>query len=270
IPSWCWTSRIWSSPIGTSFATFATTKPLIALCFATVRRMSAPGWPQRRIIEPLCEAALSGALPGVRHPSMLMRPLNLIKGAKQMKAVVMHEYGGPDVLKYEDVPDPVPGKGEVLIRIAAASINPVDLWQRAGTTNASLRLEFPAIIGLDLSGTVVGLGPEVREFAVGDHVFAWAFHTYAELCAVKTNILAKIPDGLDLIEAAALPLVTITGSQLISAASGVKAGQTVLVSVAVGGVGRAAVPTAKDRGAIVIAGVRKKQLADPNTIRPDQ
>src|SRR5258708_30567780 len=101
-----------------------------------------------------------------------MRPINLIKGAKQMKAVVMHEYGGPDVLKYEDVPDPVPGKGEVLIRMAAASINPVDLWQRAGTTKASLRVEFPAIIGWDLSGTVVGLGPEVRELAVGDHVFA--------------------------------------------------------------------------------------------------
>src|SRR6266481_5683647 len=97
-----------------------------------------------------------------------MRPINLIKGAKQMNAVVMHEYGGPNVLKYEDVPDPVPGKGEVLIRMVAASINPVDLWQRAGTTKASLRVEFPAIIGWDLSGTVVGLGPEVREFAPGN------------------------------------------------------------------------------------------------------
>src|SRR5712692_404205 len=199
-----------------------------------------------------------------------MRPINLIKGAKQMKAVVMHEYGGPDVLKYEDVPDPVPGKGEVLIRMAAASINPVDLWQRAGTTKASLRVEFPAIIGWDLSGTVVVLGPEVREFAVGDHVFAWAFHTYADLCAVKTSILARIPDGLDLIEAAALPLVTITGSQLISAASGVKAGQTVLVSGAVGGVGRAVVRTAKDQGAIVIAGVRRKQLDAAKSIGADQ
>jgi len=161
-----------------------------------------------------------------------------------MKAVVMHEYGGPDVLKYEDVPDPVPGTGEVLIRIAAASINPVDLWQRAGAIKASLRVEFPAIIGWDVSGTVVGLGLEVHEFAVGDHVFAWAFHTYAELCAVKTSVLARIPDGVDLIEAAALPLVTVTGSQLISVASGVKAGQTVLVSGAVGGVGRAAVRTA--------------------------
>jgi NADPH:quinone reductase-like Zn-dependent oxidoreductase len=187
-----------------------------------------------------------------------------------VKAVVMHEYGGPDVLKYEDVPDPVPAKGEVLIRIAAASINPVDLWQRAGATQASLRLEFPAIIGWDVSGIVVGLGPEVREFAVGDRVFAWAFHTYAELCAVKTSVLARIPDGVDLIEAAALPLVTVTGNQLISVASGVKAGQTVLVSGAVGGVGRAAVRTAKDQGAIVIAGVRRKQLDAAKSIGADQ
>ena len=187
-----------------------------------------------------------------------------------MKAVVMHEYGGPDVLKYEDVPDPVPAKGEVLIRIAAASINPVDLWQRAGATQASLRLEFPAIIGWDVSGVVVGLGPEVREFALGDHVFAWAFHTYAELCAVKTSVLARIPDGVDLIEAAALPLVTVTGNQLISVASGVEAGQTVLVSGAVGGVGRAAVRAAKDQGAIVIAGVRRKQLDAAKSIGADQ
>jgi len=187
-----------------------------------------------------------------------------------MKAVVMHEYGGPDVLKYENVPDPLPGKGEVLIRVAAASINPVDLGQRSGATKAFLPVELPAIIGWDLSGTIVSLGPEVREFVVGDRVFTWAFHTYAELCAVKTSILTKIPDGLDLIEAAALPLVTITGSQLISVASGVKAGQTVLVSGAVGGVGRAAVLAAKDEGAIVTAGVRKTQLNAAKGIGADQ
>ena len=187
-----------------------------------------------------------------------------------MKAVMMHEYGGPDVLKYENVPDPVPGKGEVLIRVAAASINPVDLGQRSGATKSFLPLELPAIIGWDLSGTVVGLGPEVHEFVVGDHVFTWAFHTYAELCAVKASILTRVPDGLDLIEAAALPLVTITGNQLISVAGGVKAGQTVLVSGAVGGVGRAAVRTAKDKGAIVIAGVRKKQLDAAKGIGADQ
>jgi NADPH:quinone reductase-like Zn-dependent oxidoreductase len=131
-------------------------------------------------------------------------------------------------------------------------------------------VEFPAIIGRDLSGTVVKLGPGGNEFAVGDQVFAWAYHTYAELCAVKAGVLAKIPDGLDLVEAAALPLVTITGSQLISVASGLKPGQTVLVSGAAGGVGRAAVRTAKDKGATVIAGVLRRQLDAARNIGADQ
>jgi NADPH:quinone reductase-like Zn-dependent oxidoreductase len=187
-----------------------------------------------------------------------------------MKAVVMHEYGGADVLKYEAFPDPVPSKGEVLIRVAAAGVNPVDLLQRSGATKSYMPLEFPGVIGWDLSGTIVELGPEVRDFSIGDRVFAWAFHTYAELCAVKTSILAKIPDGIDIVDAAALPLVTITGSQLISVASGVKPGQTVLVSGAVGSVARAAVRTAKDKGAFVIAGVLTKQLDQAESTGADQ
>jgi NADPH:quinone reductase-like Zn-dependent oxidoreductase len=187
-----------------------------------------------------------------------------------MNAAVIHEYGGPEVLKYEDFLDPAPRSAEVLIRVAAASINPVDLLQRSGATKAYMPVKFPGVIGWDLSGTVVKLGPEVREFSVGDRVFAWAFHTYAELCAVKTDILAKIPDGIDLAEAAALPLVTITGSHLISMASGVKAGQTVLVSGAAGGVGRAAVRTAKDKDAVVIAGVLKKQLDQAESLGADR
>jgi NADPH:quinone reductase-like Zn-dependent oxidoreductase len=183
-----------------------------------------------------------------------------------MKAIVMNEYGGPDVLKYADHPDPVPGDGEVLIRVAAASINPVDLMQRSGATKAYFPIEFPGVIGWDLSGTVLKLGPGVKEFAAGDKVFGWAFHTYAELCVVKAAILAKIPDGVDTVEAAVLPLVTMTGSELISIASGVKPGQTILISGAVGSVGRAAVCTAKDKGAIVIAGVRRQQLVEAKTL----
>jgi NADPH:quinone reductase-like Zn-dependent oxidoreductase len=187
-----------------------------------------------------------------------------------MKAVVMHEYGGADVLKYEAFPDPVPSKGEVLIRVAAAGVNPVDLLQRSGATKSYMPVEFPGVIGWDLSGTIVELGPEVRDFSVGDRVFAWAFHTYAELCAVKTSILAKIPSGIDIVDAAALPLVTITGSQLIVVASGAKPGQAVLVSGAVGSVARAAVRTAKDKGAFVIAGVLKKQLDQAESAGADQ
>jgi NADPH:quinone reductase-like Zn-dependent oxidoreductase len=187
-----------------------------------------------------------------------------------MKAIVMKEYGGPEVLDYGDYPDPTPGRGEVLIKVAAASINPVDLKQRSGETKAYFPLEFPVVIGWDVSGTVVKLGPGVTDFAVGDRVFAWAFHTYAELCAVKTDILAKIPKGLDLVDAAALPLVTITGSQLISKASGIQRGQTILVSGAVGSVARAAACTARDLRAIVIAGVRKDQLPEAKGLGVDQ
>jgi NADPH:quinone reductase-like Zn-dependent oxidoreductase len=187
-----------------------------------------------------------------------------------MKAIVVHEYGGPEVLKYGEYPDPAPGAGEVLVRVAAASINPVDLMQRSGLTKEYMPIDFPGVIGWDLAGTVLQLGSGVRGFSVGDKVFAWAYHTYAELCVVKAEVLAKIPAGLDLVDSAALPLVTITGSQLISVASGIRAGQTIFVSGAVGGVGRSAVCTAKDRGAVVIAGVLKKQLEEAKTLGADQ
>lgn len=187
-----------------------------------------------------------------------------------MKAAVMKGYGGPDVLEYGDFPDPIPGPGEVLIKVAAASINPVDLMQRAGATKDYFSLQFPNVIGWDVSGRVIQLGPGVTNFAVGDPVFAWAFHTYAELCVVRADVLAKIPDGIDIVEASALPLVTTTGSQLISKASGIGQGQTVLVSGAVGSVARAAVCTAKDAGAIVIAGVRKNQLSEARELRVEK
>jgi NADPH:quinone reductase-like Zn-dependent oxidoreductase len=176
-----------------------------------------------------------------------------------MKAIVVHQYGGPEVLKFEDYPDPVPGPGEVLVRVAASSVNPIDYKRRAGLTKDFYPLQFPGLIGVDMAGTVVKVGPGVEGFSAGDQVFAMADNTYAELCVVKAAVLAKVPKGLDLIQAAALPLVTITGNQLLSA-TGIKAGQTVLVVGAVGNVGRSAVFTAKQRGAIVIAGVLKKQI----------
>jgi NADPH:quinone reductase-like Zn-dependent oxidoreductase len=92
-------------------------------------------------------------------------------------------------------------------------------------------------------------------FSVGDQVLAWAYHTYAELCAVNAALLAKIPNGVNLIDAAALPLVTMTGSQLIYIGADVKPGQTVLVSGAGGSVGRSAVFAAKDRGAVTRTGI---------------
>src|SRR4051812_38072438 len=145
-----------------------------------------------------------------------------------MKAIIAHEYGGPEVLKFEEFPDPVAGPGEVLLRVAAASVNPIDYKRRAGLTQDFYPMTFPSLIGVDVSGTILNIGPGVDGFSVGDAVFAMADNTYTELCVVKAAIVAKIPKGLDLIEAAALPLVTTTGNQLL-AATGIKAGETVMV-----------------------------------------
>ena len=186
-----------------------------------------------------------------------------------MKAIVVHQYGGPEVLKFEDYPDPVPGPGEVLVRVAASSVNPIDYKRRAGLTKDFYPLQFPGLIGVDVSGTVVKIGPGVDGFSVGDEVFAMADNTYAQLCVVKAAVLAKVPKGLDLIQAAALPLVTVTGNQLL-AATEIQAGQTVLVVGAVGNVGRSAVFTAKSRGATVIAGVLKRQTDEAKTVGADQ
>ena len=186
-----------------------------------------------------------------------------------MKAIVVHQFGGPDVLKYEDYPDPVSGQGEVLVKVAAASVNPIDCKRRAGLTQSFYPLKFPGLIGVDLSGTVVKLGPGAEGFSIGDLVFAMADNSYAELCVVKADVLAKVPKGLDLIEAAALPLVTVTGNQLLSA-TGIKAGQTVLVVGAAGNVGRSAVFTAKARGATVIAGVMKQQIDGAKNVGADR
>src|SRR5580704_15711618 len=186
-----------------------------------------------------------------------------------MKAVVVHQYGGPEVLKFEEYPDPVAGPGQVLVRVAAASVNPVDYKRRAGLTKDFYPMHFPSLIGVDMAGTVVNIGPGVEGFSAGDQVFAMADDTYAELCVVKAAVLAKVPKGLDLMQAAALPLVTTTGNQLLLA-TGIKAGQTVLVAGAVGNVGRSAVFTAKAHGATVIAGVLKRQVDNAKTVGADQ
>jgi NADPH:quinone reductase-like Zn-dependent oxidoreductase len=186
-----------------------------------------------------------------------------------MKAIVAHQYGGPEVLNFEEYPDPAPGPGEVLVRVAATSVNPIDCKRRAGLTKDWYPMKFPGLIGVDISGTVVKIGTGVEGFSVGDQVFAMADNTYAELCVVKAAVLAKIPKGLDLIQAAALPLVTTTGNQLLLATE-IKTGQTVLVVGAAGNVGRSAVFTAKARGATVIAGVLKRQIDGAKTVGANQ
>ncbi len=187
-----------------------------------------------------------------------------------MRAVVLHKYGGPDELKWEELQDPVAGAGEVLVRVSSSSVNPVDYKMRSGEAKGRFPVEFPGIIGRDVAGVVRALGEGVAGFEPGDKVFALANHTYAELCVVKAADLAKVPEGLDVVEAGALPLVVQTGEQLIRLGTKIEAGQTVLVAGAAGAVGRAAVWVAKKSGARVIAGVKKSQLEAAKTLGADE
>ncbi len=187
-----------------------------------------------------------------------------------MKAIVLHEYGAPEKLKYEDVDDPKPGEGEVLVRVSATSVNPVDYKMRSGEAKERFPVEFPGILGRDIAGIVRELGPGVTEFEPGDHVMAMGLKSYAELAVVKVSDVTRVPEGLEMTEAGALPLVTLTGEQLIRLGTKIEKGQTVLIAGALGGVGRSAVWTAKQAGAVVIAGVRKSQLKEAGTLGADE
>jgi len=186
---------------------------------------------------------------------------------KAMKAVVLHEYGGPEQLQFEDnVPDPQVSGDTVLIEAAAASVNPIDWKVRSGARQRDFPLTFPAILGRDVSGVVRAVGANVRHFKVGDRVLAFSNKTYAELVATPEDTVTHLPDGVDLIDAAAIPLISLTGDQLVRRATHLHQGQTVLVTGALGSVGRAAVHTAKKMGAQVIAGVRKQQLEEARSL----
>jgi NADPH:quinone reductase-like Zn-dependent oxidoreductase len=183
-----------------------------------------------------------------------------------MKAVVLHEYGGSSKLKYEDFADPTPGPGELLVRVQAVSLNPIDWKMRSGVVKEYFPVNFPGILGRDVAGIVREIGPDVKGFKVGDRVFALAQATYAELCVVKATDLALIPDGLDITTAAAIPLVSLTGDQLIRGGTNTQAGQTIVITGALGSVGRCALFAALEIGAKVIAGVRKKQMDEALTL----
>jgi NADPH:quinone reductase-like Zn-dependent oxidoreductase len=176
-----------------------------------------------------------------------------------MKAVLLYAYGDPTQLRYEDTDIPQYGDNEVLVRMHATSINPIDVKRRSGAAKSRMPVEFPAILGRDLSGEVVETGRNIQGFPKGMRVMALANATYAEYTVAKADVLAPIPDALSFEQAGALPLVTTTGAQLIERAVKPKAGQTVLVTGALGGVGRTAVHVARKHGARVLAGVRAKE-----------
>ena len=176
-----------------------------------------------------------------------------------MKAVVLPEYGGPELLQVRDVPEPKPGPGEIELRVAAASLNPIDWKQRSGAAKGRMALTFPAILGRDAAGTVVQVGAGVTTFRAGDRVLGRPASAHAEFAVGKVEEFALVPTSMDVIEAGALPLVLLTGAQLAEEAVDARAGQKILVTGATGSVGRVAVFAAKARGAMVYAGVRRAQ-----------
>ena len=174
-----------------------------------------------------------------------------------MLAVRMHRYGGPDVLVYEEVPRPRPAQGELLIRVEAASVNPVDWKIREGYLREMLPHSLPLIMGWDVSGVVAATGPGVTRFKVGDEVFSrpdlLRDGTYAEYTVIREAEVAFKPASVDHLHAAAIPLAGITAWQSLIEAARLEPGQRVLIHGAAGGVGSYAVQLAKWRGAQVIA-----------------
>src|SRR6266851_6123650 len=174
-----------------------------------------------------------------------------------MKAVVIHEYGGPEVLKYEDAPRPEPKEDEILVRVIAAGVNPVDSAPRSARFAQFLGIKLPAIPGYDIAGVVEKTGTKITKFKAGDAIYAYVDLKrgggYAEFAIVTEKEAAPKPKSLTFVEAAAVPVVAETAWQALIDTAKLGAGQTVLIHGGSGGVGSFAIQIAKARGGRVIA-----------------
>ena len=174
-----------------------------------------------------------------------------------MKAVRYHRYGGSDVLEYEEAERPVPGPGQVLVKVAATSFNPVDAAIRAGYLREVFPVTLPHIPGIDVAGTIAGLGDGVVDWQGGEAVVAFlpmtADGSAAEHVLASAEVLAAAPRTVDLADAAALPSAGLTAWQALFDDAGLATGQTILVNGAGGAVGGYAVQLAKRAGAVVTA-----------------
>lgn len=191
-----------------------------------------------------------------------------------MKAVSIYYYGGPGVLAYEDAPRPHPAPGDVLVRVHAAGINPVDWKIREGHLKEMLHHTLPLVLGWDVSGVVAALGAGVTRFKVGDEVFSRPDierdGAYAEFIVIRETEVALKPKSVDHVHAAALPLAGLTVWQSLFDAAALTAGQRVLIHAAAGGVGSLAVQLAKGRGAHVIGTASAKNHAFVRALGADE
>ena len=187
-----------------------------------------------------------------------------VDATERMHAVVVTRYGGPDVLEYSDVPRPAVRSGQVLVKSAYIGVNPKDVIVRKGKFARMTGKKFPLIVGHDIAGQVIASGPKT-DLQVGDKVYGmindFAGRAYAQYAAVDIDQLARIPDGLSMQEAAAIPLAAQTALQALRDDGKLKSGQRVLINGASGGVGTFAVQIAKIMGAHVTAVCSEKNRA---------
>ena len=180
-----------------------------------------------------------------------------------MKAMRIHRFGGPEVLQLDEIPIGEPGPGEVLVRVAAASLNPVDYKMRKGGYPRLREGQLPVVLGRDLCGVIEAVGPNVAHVVPGEPVFAhlgWDRGAYAEQAIIKVGEFAAKPETLTVIDAGSLPLAAMTAWQGLFDHGELKAGQRVLIHGGSGGVGYLAVQFAKLHGAEVIATASKDNL----------
>jgi len=173
-----------------------------------------------------------------------------------MKAIVIEQYGDKDQLKEMEVPHPVPAEHQVVVKLKATSINPIDWKLRAGYLKDMMDWEFPIILGWDAAGVITEVGSAVTEWKIGDKVFArpdtTRFGTYAEYTLVDDHLLAPLPPGVSYQEAASVPLAGLTAWQALFDHGQLKAGEKVLIHAGAGGVGSLAIQLAKNAQAHVI------------------
>jgi len=173
-----------------------------------------------------------------------------------MKAAVIDRYGPADVFRIADLAVPTPGPGDLLVKVHASSVNPVDTKQRLGIQRAVAPKRMPAILGMDVSGVVEAVGPGVTRFAVGDAVFSSPTHkrpgTYAEYVVIAEQEAARKPTSISHNEAASIPLAGLTAWDCLVTAADLQPGQRVLIQAGSGGVGTLAIQLAKHLGAEVI------------------
>lgn len=174
----------------------------------------------------------------------------------ETRAVVINEYGGKEKLAEAKVSLPELGADQVLVKVAATSINPIDWKLREGYLKQMFPWSFPIILGWDVAGEIVEVGQKVKDYHVGDRIFArpetTRFGTYADYTIVDSNLLAPVPESIAFTEAAAVPLAGLTALQALFDHGSLKAGEKVLIHAGAGGVGTYAIQLAKNAGAYVI------------------